>query len=89
MKNHSQQNSKKISGTFTLILGSMISSILLLLNYVNAFNLELEVVLAPFIVISLLAYGDKLLIFLFLNPICFASKLFNKVRDTPSQQQLT
>lgn len=90
MKNKTHQNTNTVSGIFVLILGGLITSILLLLKYFNVFNLDLEIVLAPFVVISLLIYWDKLLIFIFLSPISFASKLISKVRgSSKSQQQLT
>jgi predicted membrane-bound mannosyltransferase len=79
-----------VSGIFALILGGLISSSLMLLKYSKVFNLDLEVVLTPFIVITILTYGDKILIFLFLSPMSFASKLINKERSSSkSQQQLT
>ena len=87
MKNQKQQNMYTISGIFVLIVGGLITLCLLFLKYHNVLNIDIEVVLAPFVIISLLTYGDKLLTFLFLSFICFASKLFKKVRG--SQQQLT
>ncbi len=90
MKNKPQTNVNTISGIFVLLLGGLITLSLLLLKYAHVFNLDLEVVLAPFVVITLLTYGDKLLIFLFLNPASFVLKLISKVRNSPkSQQQLT
>jgi len=90
MKTQTQQKTNTVSVIFVSILGGLITSSLLLLKYFNILHLDLEVVLAPFIVITLLTYGDKLLIFLFLSPISFASKQIGKVRrSSQSQQQLT
>ena len=90
MKNQIQQKANTVSGKFVLILGGLASSILILFKYFNIFNLDLEVVLAPFVVVTLLTYGDKLIILLFLSPISFALKLISKVKgSSQSQQQLT
>lgn len=90
MKNKTQQNTNTVSGIFVLIIGVLISSTLLILKHVNVFSLDLEIALAPFVVITLLTYGDKLLVFLFLSPISFTSKQISKLRGTlKSQQQLT
>ena len=82
MKNQTQHGTNGVSGVFALIVGGLITLILMLLTYFNIFHLDAEVVFAPFIVITLLTYGDKLLIYLLLNPINFVSKLINKTRDS-------
>lgn len=87
MKNQTQQNTNTVSGIFVLILGGLITSILMLLKHFNILNLDFEVVFAPFVVITLLTYGDKLLIYLLVNPISFASKFFNKERVSSQSQQ--
>ncbi len=90
MKNKTQQNNNVLSGIFLLMLVGGVTSILMLLKYFNILHLDLEIVLAPFLVISLLTYGDRLLIFLLLSSISFVSKLINKLRSSSqSQQQLT
>ncbi len=86
MKNQAQQKSNTMSGIFVLILGGLITSSLMLLEHFNFLNIDLEVVLAPFLVTTLLACGDKLLIFLFLSPISFALKLISKVRCSSQSQ---
>lgn len=80
MKNQIQQSTNAVSGIFVSILGGLITSGLLLLKYFYFFDLELELVLAPFVVITLLTNGDKLLLILFLSPISLVSKLLIKVR---------
>ena len=88
MKTQTQHNTNKIS--LILIIGGLITSSLFLLNYFNIIYLDLEVVLAPFLVITLLTFGDKLLILLFLSPINFAAKLISKERiSSQSQKQIT
>lgn len=87
MKNQIHQSVNTISGLFVVLLGGLITSSLLLLNYFNIFHLDVEIVFAPFIVITLLTYGDKLLVFLFLSPISFASKLIIKIRGFSQSQQ--
>jgi hypothetical protein len=90
MKTQTHQKTNTVSGIFVLILGGLITTSLMLLKYFNVFNLDLEVVLAPFVVITLLTYGDKLVILLFLSPISLTLKLINKMRGSfQSHQQLT
>ena len=91
MKNQTQQKTNTVLGISLLLLVGVITLNLFLLKYFNVFRLDLEFVLAPFVVIILLTQGDKLLIFLFLSLISFASKLISKMSgNTQSQQyQLT
>ncbi len=81
MKIKTQQNTNTVSGIFVLLPGGLISSGLFLLKHFNILYLDFEVILAPFIVITLLAYGDKLIIYLLISPISFTAKLINKVRN--------
>ena len=85
MKNQTQQKTNTVSGIFVLVLGGVITSFLLFLKYFNVFRLDF--VLAPFVVVTLLTQGDKLLIFLFLSPISFASKLISKMSGNNQSQQ--
>jgi hypothetical protein len=90
MKSQQHQNTSALSGIFILVSGCLITSSLLLLNYHSILQLDLEVILAPFVVVTLLTYGDKFLMLLFLSPINFALKLICKVKDSSqSQQQMT
>ena len=75
MKNQTLQNTKTILEIFILILGVVITSILMLLNYFSIINLNLEVVFAHLVVITFLTYGGKLFIYLLISPICSISKL--------------
>jgi hypothetical protein len=86
MKNKTQQKTNTISVIFVLILGGLVTLALLLLRHLNILHLDYEIALAPFIVISLLTFGDKLIIFIFLSPISYASKLLSKTRDSQQQQ---
>lgn len=87
MKNQSQQNTNTVSGIFVFLLGGLISSSLLLLKYLNILHLNLEVVFAPFVVITLLIYGDKFLINLLLGSLKFFTKSVNKENDSSQTQQ--
>lgn len=69
MMNYKPQNTSKISGIFILILTGLITASSLILKYFNVINVSLEIVIAPFLVIALLTYGDKILIYGLLNPI--------------------
>ncbi len=64
----------KMTAKFGLILGGIVSFILLFVNYSGILNLDLETVMAPVLVITCLAYGDKILII----SIVFLSKYFPK-----------
>ena len=88
MKQESQKNTKTLPGIPALILGGLISLGLYLLRYFNILYLDLEIVLAPFIVIALLAYSDKFLLIIFSGPIRFVSKIGSRLKfSSPSSKQ--
>jgi len=74
-----------------LLIGCLLTSILFLINYVKLIHLGLEVVLSPIVVISLLAYGESLLIYLLLVPISIGGKIINRIYhlSTTVKQKLT
>ena len=88
MQNKTQHNSNTVSGIFLLILGVLITVSLLVLKQFNILHLNLDVVFAPFVVITLLAYGNKILIYFLLTPLSFIIKLINKVRGSSQKQEL-
>ena len=87
MRYQNQQNTNTISGIFVLLLGGLITAVLLLLNYLNILHLSFEIVFAPFIVIALLTFGDKFLIYLLLHPMSFVSKLISKDAESSQPQK--
>ncbi len=87
MKFKKLENEKTIGGIFVLILGIALTLGLFLCKYFDILYLDLETVLAPFVVILLLTYGDKLLILSVTMPISFATKLINKVKGFSQTQQ--
>lgn len=89
MKNKTQQNSNTVPEIFVLILLGLIALSLLVLKHFNILHLNLDVVFAPFVVITLLAYGNKILIYFLLSPLSFTIKLINKVRGFSQKQELT
>ncbi len=74
MKNQIQKNIDVLSGIIVLGFGILLSSVLYLLKHFNVLDVDFEIILAPFIVITSLAFGDKIIIFFFLNPIGAISK---------------
>jgi hypothetical protein len=82
MKNKIQQNTNALSGII-VGLGILLSSVLYLFKHFNILDIDFEIILAPFIVITSLAFGDKIIIFFFLNPIGAISK-FMKGYSKPS-----
>lgn len=80
MISQSLQNTKKVSGFFVFKLVGLIISILLLLKCYVAFNINLEIVFAPLIVIAILAYAEKHVILLFLSPVVIVSKVMTKTK---------
>lgn len=87
MKNQKPQNASTISGIFVLLLGGLISSILLLLMYLNILHFNFEVVVSPFVVITLLTYGDKILVNLLIIPFSFFTKSIYKRKESSQTQQ--
>jgi hypothetical protein len=79
MKNKIIQNANALPRTSVLILGALITLFLFLLGYFKALYLDLEIVLTPFIVVTLLTYGDKFLFVFFMLPISFLSKGIRKL----------
>ena len=89
MKIKIQQNSNTVPEIFILIaLIALIALSLLVSKHFNINHLNLDVVFAPFVVITLLAYGNKILIYFLLSPLSFIIKLINKVRDSSQNQEL-
>ena len=86
MKNKTQQNSNTVPEIFILI--ALIALSLLVLKQFNILHLNLDVVFAPFVVITLLAYGNKILIYFLLTPLSFIIILINKVRGSSQKQEL-
>ena len=78
MKNKTIQNANVSLNIFPLILGSLTTIVLFLLRYFQILHLDLEIVLAPFVVTTLLTYGDRLPMILFLFPINFISMAIGK-----------
>ena len=77
-----------------LIIGCLLTSILFLVNHFKLLNLNLEVVLSPIVVISLLAYGESLLIYLFylvFAPVSICVKIIKAINQLPKtvKQKLT
>ena len=91
MKNKTPQNTNAISGVFVLILAGLVTSSLIILKYFKIINLGFEVALAPLLVIALLAFGDKLIMVLFLKPINFFYKFLDDENSNShaKQQHLT
>jgi hypothetical protein len=81
MENQLTQNVKTVSRVYVLILGALFTVGLFLLGYFSILHLNFEVVLAPFIVITLLAYGEELVFLLFLIPIGIAANLIMKLNS--------
>jgi hypothetical protein len=52
-----------------LLFGGLLISLLFLMNYLKITHVGIELVLTPFIVTTLLAYGESLVIFLLLLPV--------------------
>ena len=80
MKNQTQKNTNTVSGIFVLLLGFLITSGLYLLKHFNILHLGFDLILAPLVVFTLLAFGDKILIYFLVIPIGFVSKLIDKVQ---------
>ncbi len=80
MKNQTQKNTNTVSGIFVLLLGFLITSGLYFLKHFNILHLGYDLVLAPLVVITLLSFGDKLLIYFLVIPIGFVSKLIDRVQ---------
>ena len=78
MKDVKQQNTPNVSGAFLLIVGALITLCLLLLKQYNVIYLNFELVFAPFILIALLTYGDKLLMHLVISPTVYVANYFSK-----------
>ncbi len=77
-----------------LIIGCLLAAILFLVNHFKLLNLTLEVVLSPIVVISLLAYGESLLIYLFylvFAPVSICVKIIKAINQLPKtvKQKLT
>ena len=81
MKNQIQQNINVLSGIIVLGFGILLSSILYLLKHFNVLNTDIEIIFAPLIVITSLAFGDKIIIFFFLNPLGVFSKFIESSRS--------
>ena len=88
MKIETQQNSNTVLEIFVLVLIVLIAVSLLVLKHFNILHLNLDVVFEPFVVITLLAHGNKILIYFLLTPLSFTIKLINKVRDSSQNQEL-
>ena len=82
MKTRIIQNPNTAPGLLVLISVILITLGLFLLKYLSILDLDFEVIFAPFTVITLLAIGDKILVYLFISPITFAAKLISKVRGS-------
>ena len=90
MTKQTQHKTDTVSGIFVLILGGLVTLSLMLIKYFNVLNIDLEVVLAPFIVSTLLTYGDKIIFYFLAHLLNFATSSQKKLKDsTQSQQQLT
>ncbi len=76
MKNQNQQNT--ISEILVFIVLALVSGILYL-RHAKIVNWNLELVLAPFIAIALLAFGDKLILYFCIRPICSLWKITKRV----------
>lgn len=66
-----------ISGILVLITLGLVAG-LCYLQHTKIVNWDLELVLAPFIVITLLAFGEKLLVYFFILPICSIYRIISK-----------
>lgn len=80
MRNQTTQNTKTVSRVYVLIFAGFITIGLFLLKQFDIFHLEFEVVFAPFIAITLLAYGEELIILLLLS-IGFIINLFRRLNS--------
>lgn len=87
MKIKTQQNSNTVPEIFILI--ALIALSLLVSKHFNILHLNLDVVFASFVVITLLAHGNKILIYVLLSPLSFTIKLINKARGSYQKQELT
>ena len=75
MKNQTQHNT--ISRILVFITLGLVAG-LCYLQHTKIVNWDLELILAPFIVIALLAFGEKLLVYFFILPICFIYSIISK-----------
>lgn len=83
-------NPSKLKLTISeVISGGLITGILFLLRYFDVFYIDSEIVFAPLIVSVLLAFGDKLLLFLFVSPINFIYKLVVRLKSEPQKAELS
>lgn len=76
MKNQNKQNT--VSEILVFIMLSLVSGILYL-HHAKIVNWDLELVLAPFIAVTLLAFGDKLILYFCIRPICSIWKITRSV----------
>ncbi len=87
MINKNKNNKATGSGIFVSVLGGLITFSLLLMNHLGILDLQLEFVLAPFLVFTLLIYGDKLLIFILMKLIVFTSLFLNRKETSSTLNQ--
>lgn len=87
MENKKAQNTQAVPRISEVLLGCLLTTVLCLLKYLKVLNIDLEIVFAPFVVITLLVYGDKLLMGLFIVPIRLFSRADKKFEHPASSQK--
>lgn len=69
------QNTKTKGEILVLVFAGLITWGLFLLRYFEIVQIDLDLVVAPFVVVTLLTYAERLLLALFRVPIRFFSKV--------------
>ncbi len=67
-----------ISSKFLLIVGALITLFLFVFTQFESY-LDLELIFAPLIVITLLNYSDEIFVHTLIHPLKFVVKLWNRV----------
>lgn len=86
MKITTLQNANTVSGATVLIIGGIITLGLILLKYFQIVSLSNELVFAPFTVLTLLTYGEKLLFYVLLSPLSLIAKFFSRFKNSFQSQ---
>jgi hypothetical protein len=71
MENQKKYRLHTVSSIFLLMLVGFATLVVLLLSYFELVHLDLELLLSPFVAVALLAFGEQLMILLFVKPIRF------------------
>lgn len=85
-----KQNTKTKGEILVLVFAGLITWGLFLLRYFDIVQMDFDLVVAPFVVVALLVYAERLLLALFRIPIRFFSKATREWKhpDRHSKQQI-